>query len=55
MSMCNGSIGADAIKLPALFTFCVKDIGSNGVLSYCKGMEVVTLGSPSVVVCSENY
>ena len=21
----------------------------------CKGMEVVTLGSPSVVVCSENY
>ena len=36
--MCNGSIGADAIKLPALFTCCVKDIdlGSNGV-SYLGG------------------
>ena len=34
--MCSSSIGADAVKLPALFTFCVKDIGSNGVSSYLR-------------------
>ena len=27
ISICIGSIGADAIKLPVLFTVCVKDIG----------------------------
>ena len=35
--MCSGGIGADAIKLPVLFTVCVKDIGSDGVSSYLRG------------------
>ena len=35
--MCSGSIGADAFKLPVLFTVCIKDIGSNGVSSYLGG------------------
>ena len=36
-SICSGSIGADAIKLPVLFTVCVKDIGSDRVSSYLGG------------------
>ena len=35
--MCNGSISADAVRLPVLFTVCVKDIGSDGVSSYLRG------------------
>ena len=37
ISICNGSIGADAIRLSVLFTVCVKVIGSGGVSSYLRG------------------
>ena len=41
--MCSGSISADVIKLPVLFTVCVKDIGSNGVSSYLGEIEAIVL------------
>ena len=37
ISICSGIIGADAIRLPVLFTDCVKVIGSGRVLSYLGG------------------
>ena len=37
ISICNGTIGADAVGLPVLFTDCVKVIGSSGVSSYLRG------------------
>ena len=40
MSMCNGIIGADAIRLPVLFTDCVKVKGSSGVSLYLGGDSI---------------
>ena len=37
ISMCNGIIGADAIRLPVLFTDCAKVIASCGASSYLRG------------------
>ena len=33
ISICKGSISADAVRLPVVFTVCVIDIGSSGVSS----------------------
>ena len=37
ISICNSIIGADAIKLPVLFTDCAKVIASGGASSYLGG------------------
>ena len=37
ISMCNGIIGADAIRPPVLFTECAKVITSDGASLYLRG------------------
>ena len=37
ISICNGITGADAVRLPVLFTDCAKVIASSGASSYLGG------------------
>ena len=43
ISICNSIIGADAVKLPVLFTDCAKVIAFGGASSYLRVIEVMIL------------
>ena len=43
ISICNGIMGADAVRPPVLFTDCAKVIASSGASSYLRLIEVMEL------------